>query len=1303
MDEVFSRMGGKVKSSITDSTIMSMLHSRMDKAHERVHSKEGVIARLHEISKFYELAVMQLEGCLKFVLEEADSSLESSDEEALGDLAEIRDRLEGRLIETELAIAEKDRELTERLENEMKLRHELELKERELESLRANYLELERTKTDGIEEQVLGNLVSGDGNRDEGFSELKDSVDQQVWNIKQQLDPEDENIDKRRYHGFESLRVEQMSSDMDILKETMGLAFEKMQNAIFLSELEPTEQQLGWTIEKAVIVILIKGFMGDIQENFTAEVRRWQKQVSIGLSKHLADLMKEITCLQDELEPLSISHSSRESRISTQMKGKSSSEGDISYTPDDFTVRVGKIDQMKQLNVEDSEEDGAHYVAKMIKSHETIIRRKSEELKLQKLEILKEKGCTCYRRSEKGPVSPRQRFRDVTAKLGNLLDWRENLDASFGYHGGEDHDETSSTKMLYHFDMKDHGTDALEKLNSISISHDANEKLHNVIRKLEMEKEDTNLQNVIVEDTYITLLEGLVHECCAELRSYDIAILVREGIYEHILKEIVNECDEKMQGDKIEDQITEEMFYLVSREALKDCCCTLDSVLTECRDVRAERNCFQEHALEATTREEILSTFFTEIFKDWNEAVERCDGESIVKEDIDRIAFEETIRDMASTRIVSKFKELNYPGNSVDCVAQGSSFFEDVEYSVKEDVFMVFLKEMSKEWKAEIDSYDYEILLREEIFILIVVEAMAETRTISGETTAQDRFRILEDFTSADKLHISQDIGKEEHLVQKQDSQPEHIKFENLKRQASPAMKEYKTPLHVVALKHEELNKSQHTRELLTEIDSTSISVCSEVKKALEQVAMSKGLLRELRSSLGVAVEDTERFDEEVKVNLSNSDLTPIQEFSQVLMDFKRIVEKKLVLNILRVEEATRYLNPLVELVSLQRREDLLYKKAFLRRCENLRRAETEVDLLGDQVDVLLSLLDKIYRTLYHYAPALQQFSEVSDILKMIEVELTGAAHIAKALEDKPILHGAILTTNQDFVSLKTFNNKNLRKPPLTDDKDVSKLLASEYTAAATMIKGEAILAKVDATVETMLAEKYNILAFPSSYFFVDGVRMDNHYLERTRLPWRTLLRWSNAFAIEVKTWMAFEVSMNNMRKKFLVDENELKEAQAKYDEDRQRWQEERKDLTASQSKIRGPSPLPFLFSVSVEKDTALEISRSMEANRGQNGIQLLLAAEQESQHIVNAARNEKMARLKQAKEEAGKEIAEFRAQMEAEFQRKLAESSGDSGANVKRLEQETEAKIGHLKKEAARISHDVVQMLLKHVTTVKN
>ncbi|CAK7325472.1 unnamed protein product [Dovyalis caffra] len=888
-----------------------------------------------------------------------------------------------------------------------------------------------------------------------------------------------------------------------------------MQNAIFLSELEPTEQQLGWTIEKDVIVILIKGFMGDIQENFTAEVRSWQKQVSIGLSKRLSDLMKEITCLQEELVPLSMSRSSREGKISLKMRGKSSSEGDISNILDDFNGRVGKIDETKQLSIEDSEEDTATHVTKMIKSHETIIRRKSEELKSQKREILKEKGCSYSRRSEKGPVSPRQRFRDVTEKLGNLLHWRANLGETFGYHGVEDHEETSSTKRMCNFDMieqaKFHEIDASEKVNSISISHDANEELQNEIRKLKMEKEDANLQNVIVEDVYITLLEGLVHECSAELNSYDIAIPVREGISEHILKETINEWDAKIQGDEIEDQITEEMFYLVSREALKDCGSTLDSVLTECREARAESSCLQEHNLEGTLREEIFITFFEEIFKEWNEAIERYDGESIVREDMYQIAFEETIRDMADTanHIGSKFKEIEYPENSVDWFPQGNSFLEYVEHSVKEDVFMVFLKEMSTEWKAEIDSYDFENLIREDIFLLIVMEAMAEAHTISGETEAQDHFKILEDFTSADELHRILEIGKEKHLIQEQDSLPKH---ENLKCRANPAMKKYNTPPDVVALKQEELNKLQQMRELSTEIDSTSISVCSKVKKALEQVAMSKGLLRELRSSLGVAVEDIESFDDQITPtmpflsNVQPSRLQPEQneEVKYDLVDKFNFPLRKFFAVSDRVEEAIHYLNPLVELVALQRREDWLYKKGFIRRCENLRTAETEVDLLGDQVDVLLGLLEKIYRTLHHYSPALQQYFEVSDILKMIEEELNGAVHasghqnqefssgqyrilpclftphngeVAKALfllEDKPILHEAMLTTNQDFESLKTFDDKNPRKPTLLDDKGVSKLLVPSI---------EAILAKVDATAEKMLARKQIIQPMPPTYF----------------------------------------------------------------------------------------------------------------------------------------------------------------------------------------------------------------------------
>lgn len=48
-------------------------------------------------------------------------------------------------------------------------------------------------------------------------------------------------------------------------------------------------------------------------------------------------------------------------------------------------------------------------------------------------------------------------------------------------------------------------------------------------------------------------------------------------------------------------------------------------------------------------------------------------------------------------------------------------------------------------------------------------------------------------------------------------------------------------------------------------------------------------------------------------------------------------------------------------------------------------------------------------------------------------------------------------------------------------------------------------------------------------------------------------------------------------------------------------------------------------------------------------------------------------------------------------------QTSGDSGSNVKRLEEETQIKIEQLKNEASKVSPEVVAMLMKYVTTVRN
>jgi V-type H+-transporting ATPase subunit G len=109
-----------------------------------------------------------------------------------------------------------------------------------------------------------------------------------------------------------------------------------------------------------------------------------------------------------------------------------------------------------------------------------------------------------------------------------------------------------------------------------------------------------------------------------------------------------------------------------------------------------------------------------------------------------------------------------------------------------------------------------------------------------------------------------------------------------------------------------------------------------------------------------------------------------------------------------------------------------------------------------------------------------------------------------------------------------------------------------------------------------------------------------------------------------------------------------------------------------------------------------------MQISAGQDGIQRLLAAEQEAQQIVARARKEKAERLKQAKREAEKEIQAYKKQREDAYQKRIADDSNFSGANIKRLEQETNQAIKELQQNVASKKKMVLDTLLEFVTTVK-
>ena len=152
-----------------------------------------------------------------------------------------------------------------------------------------------------------------------------------------------------------------------------------------------------------------------------------------------------------------------------------------------------------------------------------------------------------------------------------------------------------------------------------------------------------------------------------------------------------------------------------------------------------------------------------------------------------------------------------------------------------------------------------------------------------------------------------------------------------------------------------------------------------------------------------------------------------------------------------------------------------------------------------------------------------------------------------------------------------------------------------------------------------------------------------------------------------------------------------------------------------------------------------------MEVPAGHDGIQQLLLAEQEAQAIIAKARKgkhkktdnysylatrlifewskyywcspelanspsacfritlvvAKAERLKQAKEEAEREVAAYKIEREAEFKRKMADDSTSSEEHLTKLNADSEQAVVAIKASIASEKEQVIQMLIKQVTKI--
>ncbi|KAL4575192.1 hypothetical protein LXL04_022034 [Taraxacum kok-saghyz] len=141
--------------------------------------------------------------------------------------------------------------------------------------------------------------------------------------------------------------------------------------------------------------------------------------------------------------------------------------------------------------------------------------------------------------------------------------------------------------------------------------------------------------------------------------------------------------------------------------------------------------------------------------------------------------------------------------------------------------------------------------------------------------------------------------------------------------------------------------------------------------------------------------EESERIKMQLKDEIYNTVFLETVNDIRIKLDFELLkIENKIsehcIQNTIRLEpikfrvvmlvQIKQQVKSILEIEASVKKEELVYKKAFARRCQNLLLAETEVDLLGDQVEALQDLLGKIYYVLVKNCSVLLHDGELNSI-----------------------------------------------------------------------------------------------------------------------------------------------------------------------------------------------------------------------------------------------------------------------------------------------------------------------------------
>lgn len=230
----------------------------------------------------------------------------------------------------------------------------------------------------------------------------------------------------------------------------------------------------------------------------------------------------------------------------------------------------------------------------------------------------------------------------------------------------------------------------------------------------------------------------------------------------------------------------------------------------------------------------------------------------------------------------------------------------------------------------------------------------------------------------------------------------------NEKMMLEETIRDRERTLDRVIMKEEE--KRMELERIIAEKDNALTFNQKEIEKQTKETILLKECLEQKEASLEWAlmqIKEEEKHKEffeakaqkledciiDLEMNQKQSKMQLERYFRNVMdasLKFEETALEKLHYNFLRLKEAERKLVMLCGVVNSFALRESHYRKIIDRRYCNLQKAEEEVDLLGDEVDSVLSLLGKVYVVLNHYAPILQHYPGIPDVVNLIKKEIAG-------------------------------------------------------------------------------------------------------------------------------------------------------------------------------------------------------------------------------------------------------------------------------------------------------------------------